>query len=303
MPRKFNRRSRNACTATSLAALSMAGCKPAGPCRRLRQRQAAELLGIGGPEIQACRPGPDPGILHRRRFARATPARGRSGCACPASPAAPAPSRRRTRPASARCSADARRSRPARGGRPNSKQASMSSRPLFISVAESTEILRPMHPVRMRAGLLGRDARRAPRAASRGTGRRRRSAACAARPAGASPARVPCGRHWKMALCSLSIGSSVGPGGAHRCHQQRPGHHEGFLVGEQQPLAGARGGERRAQTGGADDRRHDALRPRGSARQISSSASAPASTRVPAPGCPAGAARARAAAVASASAA
>ena len=31
------------------------------------------------------------------------------------------------------------------------------------------------------------------------------------RPGGATPVRAPGGRHWKMALCSLSIGSSVAP--------------------------------------------------------------------------------------------
>jgi hypothetical protein len=46
-------------------------------------------------------------------------------------------------------------------------------------------------------------------------------------------------------LCSLSIGS-------------RAGHDQRLLVGEQQPLAGARRGECRAQTRGADDRRHHA---------------------------------------------
>ena len=48
----------------------------------------------------------------------------------------------------------------------------------------------------------------------------------------------------------------LGAACARGAHEQRPGHDQGFLVGEQQPLARARGGERRGETGGADDRRH-----------------------------------------------
>ncbi len=43
------------------------------------------------------------------------------------------------------------------GVRPNSQRASITSSALFIMVAESTEILRPIDPIRVRAGLLGRD--------------------------------------------------------------------------------------------------------------------------------------------------
>ena len=57
---------------------------------------------------------------------------------------APAPSRRRIRPASGRCFRDGSALRPAPACTPNSRQASMNSSPLFMSVAESTEILRPM---------------------------------------------------------------------------------------------------------------------------------------------------------------
>ena len=47
----------------------------------------------------------------------------------------------------------------AAAGTPNSQCASMTSRPLFIIVAESTEILRPIRQFGMRAGLVGRDVR------------------------------------------------------------------------------------------------------------------------------------------------
>ena len=64
------------------------------------------------------------------------------------------------------------------------------------------------------------------------------------RAAGVAAARSD-GRHWKMALCSLSIGSSVAPPSRSRGHEQRAGHDQRFLVREQDALAGARRGERR----------------------------------------------------------
>ncbi len=57
-------------------------------------------------------------------------------------------------------------------------------------------------------GLLGRDRRPARRGAGRGTGRPRRSARCARSAVAALRAS---GRHWKIALCSLSIGTMVAP--------------------------------------------------------------------------------------------
>ena len=35
---------------------------------------------------------------------------------------------------------------------------------------------------------------------------------------------------------------------AHRAHEQRPGHHQRFLVGEEQPLAGARAAQDRGKS-------------------------------------------------------
>ena len=136
--------SRNAPTATSFAAFSTAGAVPPASAALRARRQGRETLQVGRFEIQAG------GAQNVERFytggaaAPASPARAQSAYACRDCRVAPASSRRRTRPANARCSADARRPRPARAGRPNSRQASISSRPLFMSVAESTEILRPM---------------------------------------------------------------------------------------------------------------------------------------------------------------
>ena len=53
--------------------------------------------------------------------------------------------------------------------------------------------------------------------------------------------------HWKIALCSLSIGISSVPARLHLVHEQPARHHQRLLVGEQHALAGARRGERRQQ--------------------------------------------------------
>ena len=95
-------------------------------------------------------------------------------------------------------------------GKLNNQRASMTSSPLFIIVAESTEILRPIAQVGcaqacsgvMRAKPSAGSVRNGPPEAVR---MMRRS------PGAVSPMRVPAGRHWKMALCSLSTGNSVAP--------------------------------------------------------------------------------------------
>ena len=60
-----------------------------------------------------------------------------------------------------------------------------------------------------------------------------------------------------MALCSLSIGSSVDAAVAHRGDEQRAGEHQRFLVREQDALAARRRRERRREAGRADDRGDD----------------------------------------------
>ena len=90
--------------------------------------------------------------------------------------------------------------------RSNSQRASMTSSALFIMVAESTEILRPMTQlgwaqafVRRHVGERGRVARakRPPDAVSTMWSMR------------ACQVLRSSGRHWKMAECSLSMGSKV----------------------------------------------------------------------------------------------
>jgi len=96
------------------------------------------------------------------------------------------------------------------GAAANSQQASMTSRPLFIIVAESTEILRPM------AQLGWAQASSGVTAASVSGARRKNGppepvSRMRSTPSPASPFGRAGGRHWKMALCSLSMGSSVAP--------------------------------------------------------------------------------------------
>ena len=69
----------------------------------------------------------------------------------------------------------------ARAAAPNSQRASITSRPLFIIVAESTEILRPITQFGCAQACVGRDVARASSGARRGTGRPRRSAGCGRR--------------------------------------------------------------------------------------------------------------------------
>ena len=96
------------------------------------------------------------------------------------------------------------------GVRPNSRHASMSSRPLFMSVAESTEILRPMTQLGWAHAASGVTSASASLGVSR-NGPPEAVSSTRVTPGGATPLTAPAGRHWKMALCSLSIGSSVAP--------------------------------------------------------------------------------------------
>lgn len=92
-------------------------------------------------------------------------------------------------------------------GRPNSQCASITSRPLFIIVAESTEILRPI----TQFGCL--HASSGVTLASVTGSRVRNGPPDAVTMIFAIP---PCsaasrGMHWKIALCSLSTGNRIAP--------------------------------------------------------------------------------------------
>ena len=86
----------------------------------------------------------------------------------------------------------------------------MNSSPLFMRVAESTEILRPMTQFGCARAASGVTAASASPGVSR-NGPPEAVSSTRFSPAGATPGVTPGGRHWKMALCSLSIGRSVAP--------------------------------------------------------------------------------------------
>ena len=134
----------------------------------------------------------------------------------------------------------------------------MNSSPLFMSVAESTEILRPMTQFGCAQASSGVTLREA-----RAVGVQERPARCGqqdALHAGRRDARRRVARQALEHRVVLAVdGQQRGAGLAHRLHQQRPGHDQRFLVGQQQSLAGARRGERGTQSRGADDGRHDAV--------------------------------------------
>ena len=116
------------------------------------------------------------------RCARATQARGRSACACPATPscASTEPSTYSTSECTMLCGCTTTRHIALAAGRtarwPRSAPALVHQR------GRIHRDLAAHDPARVRAGLLGRRRVAAPRPASRGTGRPRRSAAAAARP-------------------------------------------------------------------------------------------------------------------------
>src|SRR5579871_4372799 len=150
------------------------------------------------------------------------------------------------------------------GGRPNNSWASMSSRPLFISVAESTEILRPM----TQRGWA--QASSAVTAARRSLGTRRNGPPEAVSRIRRTPAARTPGRQALEDRVVLAVDrQELRAAGRHRLEQQAPGHDQRLLVGEQHALAGPGGRERRGEPRAADDRRHhDACaRPRGRGRE------------------------------------
>ena len=79
-----------------------------------------------------------------------------------------------------------------------------------MSVAESTEILRPITQLGCAQASSGVTRSRRARSASR-NGPPDAVSRIFFTPGGASPQRVFGGRHWNTALCSLSMGSSVAP--------------------------------------------------------------------------------------------
>ena len=255
-----------------------------GPARSehiIGEREGTEAGEVGAPRTSARRSrarssGGDAGI-DPLGIARA-PAR--SACACRDCRAARSPSRRRTPPSSGRRSAGGRAPRSRSGRASKSQRASITSRPLFIIVAESTEILRPMPSSGARtpaSGVTARQLGERPRA-ERAAGRGQQDPADASR--GELPCR-PCGRHWKIALCSLSIGSSVAPRSRTAAMKTGPAMTSASLFASSIFLPARAAASVGAQPGGADDRGHHGVDV--GVRRDASSASAPASTSVSQP--------------------
>ena len=105
------------------------------------------------------------------RCARARPGRRRSARACRACRAAPAPSWSRHTTIEWMMLCGWITTWICSGARSNSQRASITSSALFIMVAESTEILRPITQFGMRAGLVGRHVGAASPGRGRGTAR------------------------------------------------------------------------------------------------------------------------------------
>ncbi len=162
--------------------------------------------------------------------------------------AARASRRRPARPSSGRSTGDARRRRCGRSRSPKSSWASITSRPLFMSVDESIVILGPIFQVgcasassRLTSASWSRVLPRngPPDAVMSRRGRRPRSA-------------PPSARHWWRAQCSESTGHDLGPRGRPGPLDDRGAGDERLLVGEREPPPGLERGQRDRQPGEAD---------------------------------------------------
>ena len=181
----------------------------AGAQRRVGEAAGRESAARRAARTRVLRRAPGRAAARRTRCAPGRRARARSARACRDWRAARSPSRRRTRPANGRCSADGSPPRCARARRRTASAPRSPRAPLFIMVAESTEILRPI----TQFGCA--------QACSGVTPSRLLERRGAERPAGGgqqdSVGRASSSdKHWKTALCSLSIGSSCAPRCAHR---------------------------------------------------------------------------------------
>ena len=184
--------------------------------------------------------------VQRRQLAPVQPLRrarprgpGRSGrtgsaAACRAAKVGPAPSRPRIPRTSESIDSGWTITSICSGGRSNSQRASITSRALFISVAESTVIFGPIRQV----GCAGRRSAVTSSRSAGGLAAERPAAGRRARRGATSLAGGPPRIAWKMALCSLSTGRSVAPRSARQLHDQRPGDDERFLVRQGDRLAG-----------------------------------------------------------------
>ena len=153
--RKPIRRCRKASTATSFAAFRIAGAPPPARSASRASRSAGKADQVGLLEVQPA----DRGQIEPRRR-RGDPLRPGQGVGdrnahVRASRAAPSPSRRGSRPCRGSPIADAPARRSASRRRSNRRAASITSRPLFIIVAESMLILAPIDHIGWRSAASG----------------------------------------------------------------------------------------------------------------------------------------------------
>ena len=135
---------------------------------------------------------------------------------------------------------------------PNSSCASITSRPLFISVDESIVILAPI----VQVGCFSASARVT--VASSAAVRPRNGPPLAVRMMRPTSVCRPERRHCQIAECSESTGTISPPPAARALATTGPGRDQALLVGEREPLAGFERADRRGQPGEADDRvEHD----------------------------------------------
>ena len=200
------RRARKAATATSLAAFSTIGASPPSASASRARRSAGKRPESGGSKVSGAR------LARSSRAAGPSmragqPSAWRSARACRACRAGPAPSRRDRRPGEWTTDCGWTTISICSGGRPNRRCASISSRPLFIMVAESTEILAPMSQFGCATACSG---------VALGHLGQRPGAERPARGGQDQPVdrarRWPASNTWKIALCSESTGSSAPPG-------------------------------------------------------------------------------------------
>ena len=223
-------------------------CPAAGPAGLVRQTQARERVEVGGLEGELRRPWSSRWRRTARRAGRARRARARSGGACRASRAGRWWRRRRTRPCRARSTAGARRRRSGRRSTPNSSWASITSRPLFISVDESMVILAPMSQVGCSSASATVTVARA-----RARVRPRNGPPLAVRTARCTSSARPARRPGTARSARCRPGRSRRRPGSRRRGDDRPAGDEALLVGQREPLAVLERGEGGGQPGEADD--------------------------------------------------
>ena len=278
MPRKGSRPSRKAATATSLAALSMAGAVPPVRERGVGQPQAGEGVEVRRLEIEAGQCGQVERARRPNRSVPARPGHGRARCACRGCPAAPAPSHPRSPPANGSRSAGAPRTS-MRVGRQAEQVVRLDDFQALVHQRRGVHRdLAAHHPVRVGAGLVRRDvAQRVAAAAAEGSARGGRAAGGARRRG--CRRRAGTGR-WRCVRCRSAAAWRRCRAAA--AHQHLAGEHHRFLVRQQQALAGAGRGEGRGDAGRADDGGDHGVARR-IAAAISSSAAVPAIATVSRP--------------------